>query len=357
MNSPSVRRVTLDDLPRFARQVLSTAAENADRFPTRVSAVLPGLEVHAHSGHGPLKSAIANGWSSAGATEAVPGGHRSIRLFAAHPALGAFAETAVWGEPILDLTRLIARLEEAGLRGDYYHELRYWQLYDPKAGIGVQLMLDASGFPPWEPGAPFRSFLHWDYASRGMRLAHAGTLGVDGRGVMFVGSGGSGKSGTVLAGLLNGLDSVGDDYVLVGLQDGTAAYPLFRTLKQDPAGWERLGLDARLQRPASLNWQGKYQFRLEDIASRPVPARMAMTAMMVPKVSGTGRTTITPMPRKEAIVALAAPGLMQMTGDRASGFRFFSELTRRLPCYEASLGVDPKEVAETIREFIERTGG
>ena len=174
--------------------------------------------------------------------------------------------------------------------------------------------------------------------------------------VMFVGSGGSGKSGTVLAGLLNGLDSVGDDYVLVGLQDGTAAYPLFRTLKQDPAGWERLGLDARLQRPASLNWQGKYQFRLEDIASRPVPARMAMTAMMVPKVSGTGRTTITPMPRKEAIVALAAPGLMQMTGDRASGFRFFSELTRRLPCYEASLGVDPKEVAETIREFIERTG-
>jgi hypothetical protein len=50
------------------------------------------------------------------------------------------------------------------------------------------------------------------------------------------------------------------------------------------------------------------------------------------------------------------PRLMQTIGDRATGFRFYGELTRRLPCYEAALGVDPKEAAETIREFIERTG-
>jgi hypothetical protein len=344
-------------LPDFAREVLSMLNDGANRFPVSSSATLPGLQVQAHSDHGPLSGAIAAGWTSAGAGEAVPGGNRSLRLFVSHPALGAFPEAAVWGEPILDPNKFGQRLESVGLRGDYYHDLRYWQLYDLETRIGAQLMLDASGFPPWEPGAPLRSFLHWDFASRGMRLAHAGTLGVNGRGVMFAGAGGSGKSGTVLAGILNGLDSVGDDYVLVGLQDGVTAYPLFRTLKQDQAGWERLGLDAKLRRPVSVNWQGKYQFHLEDVVARPIPGKLAMTAMMLPKVAKTSRTTIAPMPRKDAMVALAMSGLTQMTGDRSSGFRFFSELTRLLPCYEVSLGVNPKEIAETIREFIERTDG
>lgn len=353
--SLSVRRVTLEDLPRFAREVLSKLCENADRFPASASAALPGLHVSAYSDHGPLSGAIATGWTPAGAAEVVPGGSRSMRLFVSHPALGAFPEAAVWGERIFDPSAFSVRMEQAGLRGDYYHDIRYWQIYDLETRVGAQIMLDASGFPPWEPGSPLRSFLHWDYASRGMRLTHAGTLGVNGRGVMFAGAGGSGKSGTVLAGVLNGLDSVGDDYVLAGLQDGITAYPLFRTLKQDPAGWERLGLSKRLSRPASLNWQGKYQFHLDDIASRPIPARMAIIAMMVPKVSGASRTTIAPMARKDAVVALATSGLTQMTGDRTSGFRFFSDLTRLLPCYEVALGVDPKEIAETIREFIERT--
>ena len=76
-------------------------------------------------------------------------------------------------------------------------------------------MRSADGFPPWEPGAPLRSFLHWEYAARGMRLVHGGTLGIDGRGVVLAGSGGAGKSGTVVAGIMVGLDSVGDDYVSV----------------------------------------------------------------------------------------------------------------------------------------------
>jgi hypothetical protein len=355
LRSPPLRRVTLADLPRFAREVLSALAENADRFPAKALALLPGLEVSAHFGDGPLGATIANGWSSAGASEPMPGGKRSLRIFVSHPALGAFPETAVWGEQVFDPIEFGRRLEEAGLRGDYHHDLRYWQFYDAETGVGAQLMRDASGFPPWEPGAPLRSFLHWGYAARGMRLAHAGTLGHKGRGVMLVGAGGSGKSGTVLAGLLNGLDSVGDDYVLVGLEGDVAAYPLFRTLKQDRAGWERLGLGARLSLPASLNWQGKYQFHLEDVAVRPLPGRLTMTAMMVPRVSGASRTTIAPMSRKDAAVALTAPGLTQMPGDRTTGFRFFGELTRRLPCYEVLLGTDPKEIAATIGEFIERT--
>ncbi len=120
-----------------------------------------------------------------------------------------------------------------------------------------------------------------------MRLAHAGTLGVDGKGIQLAGAGGSsGKSGTVVAGLLNGLDSVGDDYVLTDIVDGVTAYPLFATLKQDPKGFRRLGLKHRLKSPGLLNWQGKHQFLLENIAAQTTPARLDIIALVLPSIGG-----------------------------------------------------------------------
>ena len=142
--------------------------------------------------------------------------------------------------------------------------------------------------------------------------------------------------------------------MLVGLDGGAVTYPLFTTLKQDHAGWQRLGLDRKLERPATQNWQGKYQFKIDDIVRRPVPSRLNIGALMVSHVMRSERTTIVPIARKDAMIALATSGLGQLAGDRESGFRFFSELTRMVPCYMLRLGVEPKEIADAIAEFIEQ---
>ena len=56
------------------------------------------------------------------------------------------------------------------------------------------------------------------------RIAHAASLGRDGRGILLLGHGGAGKSGTALAGVAAGLQTVGDDYVaLSGLRSGRRA--------------------------------------------------------------------------------------------------------------------------------------
>lgn len=54
------------------------------------------------------------------------------------------------------------------------------------------------------------------------------------------------------------------------------------------------------------------------------------------------------------MIALAPSGIAQMPGERESGFRFFDELTRLLPCYRLSLGTEPEEIAGTISEFLAR---
>src|SRR5690606_18146768 len=139
-------------------------------------------------------------------------------------------------------------------------------------------------FPPWEPGAPLRAVLHWAYADQGLRLAHAGTRGRGGRGGSRAGAGGWGEAGLVAGGLLGGLAGGGDDYVLLETgKDGVRAFPVFSTLKQDPAGFERLGLASRIG-PRPLNWQGKHQFHIDELGSGGFADCLDIAALLLPRI-------------------------------------------------------------------------
>ena len=344
-------RVTMATLPDYARYVIAAAEASAAHFPVTRTIRLPGLELTAHLGPGIFADSLGRAFIEA---ESDRPDVRRLRIFVGHPGIGNLPEPAHWGDAHFTEHGFAQKLAEAGLRGLHFHDLDFWQLQDLGQRVGVQLMRSADAFPPWEPGSPLRAFLHWEYAARGMRLTHAGTLGFDGKGVLLAGAGGAGKSGTVVAGLLNGLDSVGDDYVLVDLEGGVSARPLFSTLKQDPRGFARLGLKTRLGADGLLNWQGKHTFHIEEIAPRPIPATLDIFALIVPHIGSGGTSSIMPMSRRDAMIALAPSGIAQMPGERESGFRFFSDLTRLLPCYRLSLGPDPEEIAGTIADFLAR---
>ncbi|WP_211234558.1 hypothetical protein [Solimonas soli] len=333
-------------LVRYARDTLARAAAADASIPCRRRARLPALDVEIRCDHGPLAEAMAG---FAAGVAAAP----DMQVRIVHPGLAGIAPPAEWGDADFGSNAFADLLAAEGLRGSYFHELRFWQFYDPASRQGVQLMAARDAFPPWETGAPLRAFLHWYYAALGMRLTHAGTLGHGGRGVLLAGAGGAGKSGTVAAGLVEGLDSVGDDYVLVQLRPQPRAHRLFDTLKQDPAGFARLRLARVLPQPGPLNWQGKHEFRIGDLARRAPVDHLALTALLLPRIGGGARTTISPAPASEAMLALAPSAINQMPGDRLAGFRFFGALTRSLPCFRLTLGHDAAEIAAAIAAFIE----
>jgi hypothetical protein len=342
--------VSIGGVAAYARSVLERMQSLPTSGARMVDANLPGLSVRVVSFDDAMADAVRRNFLQSGPAR-FPTLEMTVLIVPA-TAPGSPA-AAKWsrGEPYVP-HHVAQALEAAGLRAGYYFDLDHWHVYEPSRGVGVQLMRLPGLYPPWETGAPLRPFLHWHYARRGMRLAHGGTLGVDGKGVLLAGAGGSGKSGTVIAGLLNGLQSVGDDYVLLNADRGVRAYPLYATLKQDPAGYERLGLGRRL--PAGgLNWQGKHQFRIGDVASQAVPPSLEIGALLLPRTGGF-RTRISPLPRAEAMIALAASSIHQMPGERESGFRFFGMIARRLPCFRLDLGRDPAEIADAIGNFIGR---
>ncbi len=341
--------ITPATIAAYGRYLLDLAEATPDHLLTTIDIALPNLDLRVFMPEGQLADAVRTACIQPRLR--FPGSARMIKITVLHPGVGGAPDPLEWGKERYTAHEISNLLSQAGLQGSLFHDLRFWQFYDLAAGRGVQLMAGAEMFPPWEPGAPLRAFLHWEYAAQGRRMTHAGSLGRDGRGVLLAGAGGAGKSGTVLAGLLGGLSSVGDDYVLVDLLDGRpSAFPIFTTLKQDDRGVRRLELDRRLG-PRSLNWQDKIQFRTSDIEADISLDGLSIGAILLPRI-GAEATVFTVASRAEAMLALAPSAVYQMPGERESGFRFFSRLVSMLPAYRLDLGPDPEEIAGALSSFI-----
>lgn len=227
-----------------------------------------------------------------------------------------------------------------------------WVFFDPSSQRGLMLVRTAADLPPWSAGAPFALLLHFAFAWRGWRFVHAATLGSDRAGALLAGPGGSGKSGTALAGVMDGLMTVGDDYLVVEPGATPVAWPAYRLLKQDSAGLARVGLDRLAGQPA--NWNGKVELDLEAEFPGRLAGSLDLTSILLPEVANAARTSIVPAAPTDAFSAIAGSMLAQLPGARIAGFSFLTQLTRALPAYHLRLSSDPQEIAASVREVLER---
>lgn len=278
---------------------------------------------------------------------------KTIDIHVTSPEDGLLGPPPLWGEETYQTPRIEAMLETTPVRASYYDALGLWHVYDHESATGLQWMQNPVAYPPWESAGPLRIFMHWALSMPQSRLVHAGTLGQDGKAVLMVGRGGSGKSSTVVAGIAHQMQSAGDDYVHVRHDAGrTNVYPVFSVLKQDAAGLNRLGLfDIPARNKA--NWQAKYEFGAPDVGGLPMTGPLAVKAILIPVIGNRQDTSITPASKKEAMLALAPSTVLQMPGERISGMAFFADLVRRLPCHRLTLGSDPVGIVSAIRNFLE----
>ena len=243
-------------------------------------------------------------------------------------------------------------LAAVNLRGSFYGPLNRWEFFDPESRIGIRLQTHPSAYPEWEPTAPFANFLNWIMMADGKTVLHAATLGLKGKGVLIAGPGGSGKSGTTLAGILHGLSTVGDDYVVVDTAEKMTAYPFFHKIKQDVSGLSRVGLTLNSDVTVPLNWQNKYVFDVRKIAPDAAVDRLNVIAVLLPEITNRSNTTFSPASAFEILQALAPSTMKQLGGDRRATFRTCAEISRNISGYHLHLGTNPAEISARISEFI-----
>ena len=273
------------------------------------------------------------------------------RIFVDSRGLASGRAWPTWSEQFYNEREVEACLAEGRYRLHYFDELDFWQIYERDKGRGTQIMRGRDQFPRWDPGSPLRNLLHWGLLESGLGFLHAGSLSVEDTGVLLAGAGGAGKSGTVAAGILNGLGTVGDDYVAVGLGKDVRAYAAFTQIKQDPAGISRLGSGFALPDAAQPNWQGKHLIRVDDIARDQQPGDIRIGAILLPKISHGRTTNFLPATAREAFLALAPSGITQIPSARAEMFAFCARLTRKLPAFHLALSEDPVEITDRIGAF------
>jgi hypothetical protein len=115
--------------------------------------------------------------------------------------------------------------------------------------------------PSWEIYSPLKEFIHFIALEEGCWLSHAGSLCKDKKAVLLFGPGGNGKSTTTLTGLASGLQTVGDDYLLIeDLNDKFYAHAIYKTIKTYHAEFLRLHENFKKFDRQLIESTGKYVY-------------------------------------------------------------------------------------------------
>jgi len=225
-------------------------------------------------------------------------------------------------------------------------------IFDPHRQMGLQLIDTMNDLPPWDVGAPCRILLNLSAVSRGRHLVHAAVLSVADEGVLIVGPGGAGKSGTTVAGISRGLKTAGDDYVLVCPTSPPTAFRIYNIFKQDRDRLARVNGFAEAITRLKTNWNNKLEFDPEDVFPECIVERVRLHAILAPKIAYESRTRLSKIDPRCVFQQIAPSLWTQLPGTQVAGFRFATWLTRSLPTYSVRLSDDPAEIGDTIGHFI-----
>ncbi len=236
-----------------------------------------------------------------------------------------------------------------------------WALWRP--GFGSLSMVEvggkrawhwveaAAGIQYWDVSTPFKAVFHRWARERGMQLVHGGAVSTKEGAVLIVGSPGSGKSTTSLVCLDAGLEYLGDDYVVVGLDPEPRVHSISCAAKLEvsqakkyrhlmPTVWNEHRLDEEKavafvdHRPGGT------------VGSRP------LRAIIVPRISGRARTTTIDLTGGAVLRALAPSTMIQMPGSRSGELAAMAQMVKRLPTVGLQLGYELDTIPPAVRGVI-----
>ena len=261
-------------------------------------------------------------------------------------------ELPTWTDATCDPAEFQAIAAGAGLRAAYPFRAQEWLALDTTASVGVQLARATADLPDWFAGAPLRQHLHWLLQARGGRIAHGAVIGHDGRGILLLGHGGAGKSGTALAGIAAGLQTVGDDYVALSGLSPAIARPLFRIVKQDRAGLSRLAGLAEQLSHLPENWKGKVEFDPTVLFPGCFADALRIDAIVLPRIAHAPQPRFEPAGAGEAMRALMRSNLYQFPGEPEDGLAYFGMLLRSVPVHRIALSDNAAENGAALAAFL-----
>ncbi len=228
--------------------------------------------------------------------------------------------------------------------------------FDRREGRIVSLVADAAFLPLSEHSSPLHLMLLLWHRDRGLPMAHAGLVAIDGSAVLLGGPGGAGKSTVSLCCLLDGFSYLSDDYVaLEALTDGTfVGHGLYATARVVPDHLKRFPQLHSQALKGTRPEEDKNVVQLAAHFSNQLKSSARIRALVLPRVCDGQETIIRPATKTEALLRLAPSSVLQLPLGK-SGRDSFDHLARMIesvPTFWMELGPDLGEIPKRVRGIL-----
>lgn len=228
-------------------------------------------------------------------------------------------------------------------------------LLDAQSRRAIYAVRAAAELPQYECGAPLLLISHWWWRTLGWQITHAAAVGLNGQGVLLAGRGGSGKSTTALNCLAAGWQYVADDYCLLEAEPAPHAHSLFNSGKLTSDSLTRFPELARLVKEPlaqATAATGKALVFLHEQLAPQITDKLALRAVVLPRVTGERDTHVKPASAAAGLRALAPSTIFQLANADQTALRTLAALVRSLPCFHLELGTEPAQIPAAIERLL-----
>ena len=225
---------------------------------------------------------------------------------------------------------------------------RVLSLYHRTRRLGIFWTPSLTTLPGYEWAGPMRWLINWIGLERGLQLTHAGAVGLQGRGLLLAGKGGSGKSTTSLACWSAGWDFVSDDYCWLSSHDHVEAHAVYKTAKLIPdqpvdlPDWDRV---ARLSDEKSV-------YQLDELRGGRLADVLRIEALLLPAIRQVDRPGLREASPRDALAALSLSTLAQLPGTGAESMSILKKAVETLPAYHLDLCHPVSAVPSVLKELL-----
>jgi len=238
--------------------------------------------------------------------------------------------------------------------GAYYIGTKMFSMLDTQQNTAIFWVPDADKIPYYERSSPIRFIFQWWAKKRRLQLMHAGAVGIDRTGVLLAGEGGSGKSTTALICLNAGLSYVSDDYCLVEMEPDPYVHSIYCSAKMSWNDVRRFPYFTPAVECSGNNHEDKALLLLNKQYPQKIVRGFPIRAILVPRIVGSAKTTVTPISARQGLMALAPSTIFQLRGADQGDLSFIAELTRIIPSFLLELGTDYNSIPEIVSDVLKR---
>jgi hypothetical protein len=200
-----------------------------------------------------------------------------------------------------------------------------------------------------------RLLLKW-HNDQDVQVIHTGLVASDGKGILFAGKSGSGKSTSSLACISAGLGYLGEDYVgLESRLDGSfVGHSLYNSIFLETGHLERF----EELRPFAVKGRPPHELKSVIILSQVFPERLQrcvpIRALALLRVTEASKPRFRRASKGEALLTLGPSSLLQIPNRKLGtpGFQKLAELVERLPCFWLEVGTDLRATPVCVTELL-----